>query len=121
MKGLAHKRQVKHTSTATEPSNPFQTLVKLVDAEDVTDEKIRLLDLSLENKKVTSKLEVSTLPFKTYDPYTEIMFTRTIDPKKETPVSEKNVIIVINPITVSNCFRKQREDEEKKRNNSFSQ
>ena len=34
LKGFANERQVKHTSTVLEPSIPFHTLVKLVDAED---------------------------------------------------------------------------------------
>ena len=36
---FAHKRQVEHTSTVLEPSIPFHTLVKLVDVEDITNEK----------------------------------------------------------------------------------
>ena len=35
LKDFAIKRQVKHTSTVLEPSIPFHTLVKLVDAEDI--------------------------------------------------------------------------------------
>ena len=45
-----------------EPPMPFLTLVKVVDAEGLTDEKIRTLDKQLEIK--TSKLE-SQIP-KTY-------------------------------------------------------
>ena len=42
---FAHKRQIKHTSTVMEPSIPFHTLVELVDAEDITNEKNPTLDL----------------------------------------------------------------------------
>ena len=41
LKDFANKRQVKHTSTVLEPSILFHTLVKLVDAEDITNDKIR--------------------------------------------------------------------------------
>ena len=43
---FANKRQVKHTSTVLEPSIPFHTLVKLVDAEDIANDKIRTHDLT---------------------------------------------------------------------------
>ena len=39
------------------PSIPFHILVKLVNAEDFTNEEIRTFDLLLELIKVTSKLE----------------------------------------------------------------
>ena len=42
---FANKRQFKHTSTILEPSIPFHTLVKLVDAEDIANDKIRAHDL----------------------------------------------------------------------------
>ena len=35
LKDFANKRQVKHTSTVLEPSIPFHTFEKLVDAEDI--------------------------------------------------------------------------------------
>ena len=55
IKDFANKKQVKHTSTVLEPSIPFHTLVKLVDAEDVAIDKIRTHDLTLEvNNKTTS-------------------------------------------------------------------
>ena len=45
---FANERQVKHTSTALETSIPFHTLVKLVDAEDIANDKIRTHNLTLE-------------------------------------------------------------------------
>ena len=53
LKDFAHKRQVKHASTLLEPSIPFHTLVRHVDAEDIANEKIRTNDLSLEINKVS--------------------------------------------------------------------
>ena len=44
-----------------EPSFPFHTLVKLVDAEDLMNEKIRTSDLQLEINNVTSKIESQNL------------------------------------------------------------
>ena len=35
LKHFANKRQVKHTSTVSEPSIPFHTSVKFIDAEDI--------------------------------------------------------------------------------------
>ena len=53
LKDFANKRQVKHTSTVLEPSIPFHTLVKLVDAEDIANDKIRTHDLALEIPYIT--------------------------------------------------------------------
>ena len=39
-----------HTSTVLKPSIPIHTLVKLVDAEEIADDKIRTHDLTLEFK-----------------------------------------------------------------------
>ena len=47
LEDFANKRQVKHTSNVLEPSIPFHTLVKLVDAEDFANDKIRTHDLAL--------------------------------------------------------------------------
>ena len=53
LKDFANKRQVKHTSTVLEHSIPFHTLVKLVDAEDIANDKIRTHDLALEINNTT--------------------------------------------------------------------
>ena len=50
LKDFAHKRQVKHASTLLEPSIPFHT-VWHVNSEDITNQKIRTNDLSLEINK----------------------------------------------------------------------
>ena len=56
LKVFANKRQVKHTSTVLEHSIPFHTLVKLVDAEDIANDKIKTLDLALEVNNYKPKL-----------------------------------------------------------------
>ena len=53
LKDFANKRQVKHTSTVLEPSIPFHTLVKLVDAEDIANDNIRTHDPALEVNNIT--------------------------------------------------------------------
>ena len=61
LKDFANKRQVKHTSTVLQPSIPFHTLVKLVDAEDIANDKIRTHDLALEINNITKQLNTQTL------------------------------------------------------------
>ena len=56
LKDFANKRQIKHTSAVLEPSIPFHTLVKLVDAEDIANNKIRTHDLTLEVKTITNSV-----------------------------------------------------------------
>ena len=77
LKDFANKRQVKHTSTVLEPSIPFHTLVKLVDAEDIANDKIRTHDLALEINNITKQLNPQTL-----DPSSkkQLMFTQPKDP-----------------------------------------
>ena len=60
LKDFANKRQVKHISTVLEPSIPFHTLVKLDDAEDIANDKIRTLDLALEVNNITNQLQTQT-------------------------------------------------------------
>ena len=52
---------MKHTSTVLEPSFPFHIIVKLVDAEDIANDKIRTHDLTLEVNKTTKQLQAQTL------------------------------------------------------------
>ena len=76
LKDFANKRQVKHTSTVLEPSIPFHTLVKLVDAEDIANDKIRTHDLALEVKNITKQLHTQT-----FEPSSQekLMFTHPKD------------------------------------------
>ena len=48
LKDFANKRQVKQISSSLEPSIPFHSLVNMVDSEDITLEKIKTQELSLE-------------------------------------------------------------------------
>ena len=57
LKDFAYKRQVKQNCTVLEPSIPFHTLVKFVDAEDIANDKIRTHDPTLELNKITKQLE----------------------------------------------------------------
>ena len=68
LKDFAHKRQVKHTSTVMEFPNPFDTLVKLVVADNTTNGKIGTLSLPLEIINVTSKLAYQILSPEPFDP-----------------------------------------------------
>ena len=86
-KDFANKRQVKHTSTVLEPSIPFHTLVNLVDAEDIANDKIRTHDLALEFNNITKQLNTQTL-----DPSSQeqLMFTQPKDPNnKNKPAYKK--------------------------------
>ena len=86
-KDFANKRQVKHTSTVLEPSIPFHTLVKLVDGEDIANDKIRTHDLALEINIITKQLNTQTL-----DPSSQeqLMFTLPKDPNtKNKPAFKK--------------------------------
>ena len=53
---FANKRQIEHTSTVLEPSIPFHTLVKLVDAEDIANDKTTTHDLAFEIKNITKTI-----------------------------------------------------------------
>ena len=61
LKNVADKRQVKHTSTVLEPSMPFHTPVKLVDAEDIANDKIRTHNLALEVNSFTKHFQLKLL------------------------------------------------------------
>ena len=52
----AQVESLKLTSTVLEPSIPFHTLVKFVDAEDIANDKIRTNDLTLEVNNITKQL-----------------------------------------------------------------
>ena len=76
LKEFANKRKVKHTSTVLEPSIPFHTLVKLVDAEDIANDKIRTHDLALEVNTLTKQLYTQTLEPSSQE---QLMFTLDYD------------------------------------------
>ena len=92
LKDFANKRQVKHTSTVLEPSIPFHTLVKLVDAEDIANDKIRTQDLTLEINNITKQLHTQTI-----DPSSQeqLMFTQSKDPNNENKPAYKNIALIV--------------------------
>ena len=106
LKDFANKRHVKHTSTTLEPSIPFHTLVKLVDAEDIANDKIRTHDLTLEVNNITKQLQTQSLHSQQPD---QVMFTQPRDPNNKTKPAYKKYCSYYhrtNP-SISACFKKQ--------------
>ena len=110
LEDFAKKRQVKQTSIVLEPSIPFHTLVKLVDAGDIANDKIRTHDLTLEVNKITKQLENQTLESQQSD---QIMYTQPRDPNNKTKPAYKKYCHRTNH-SISACFKKQRDDEDKR-------
>ena len=113
LEDFANKRQVKHTSTVLEPSIPFHTLVKLVDAEDFANDKIRTHDLALAFNNITKQLNTQTL-----DPSSQeqLMFTQTKDPNNKNKPAYKKYCSYCHRTnhSISACFKKQRDYEDKR-------
>ena len=112
LKDFANKRLVKHTSTVLEPSIPFHTLVKLVDAEDIANDEIRTHDLALEINNITKQLNTQTL-----DPSSQeqLMFTQPKDPNKNKPAYKKYCSYCHRTNhSISACFKKQRDNEDQR-------
>ena len=113
LKDFANKRQVKHTSTVLEPSIPFHTLVKLVDAEDIANDKIRTHDLALENNNITKQLNAQTLDHPSQE---QLMYTQPKDPNNKNKPAYKKYCSFCHRTnhSISACFKKQRDDEDKR-------
>ena len=113
LEDFANKRQIKPTSTVLEPSIPFHTLVKLVDAEDIANDKIRTHDLTLEVNSVTNQLQSQTL--ETQQPE-HLLFTQPRDPNNKHKPAYKKYCSYCHRTNHSNsaCFKKQRDDEDKR-------
>ena len=113
LKDFANKRQVKHTSTVLEPSIPFHTLVKLVDAEDFANDKIRTQDLALEINIITKQLNTPTLEPQSQE---QLMFTQSKDPNNKNKPAYKKYCSYCHRTnhSISACFKKQRDDEDKR-------
>ena len=105
-KDFANKRQLKHTSTVLEPSIPFHTLVKLVDAEDIANDKIRTHDLALEVNSITKQICTQTLEPSSQD---QLMFTQPKDTNnKNKPAYIKYCSYCHRTNhSISACFKKQ--------------
>ena len=101
-----------------EPSIPLHTLVKLVDAEYIRKKKVRTFDLSVEINDVTSKVKSRNLSSEYYDSKPGVLSTQSNDPnnKSEPQIRKCCKCFYRANDSVSNCLRKRREDEERKRN-----
>ena len=113
LKDFANKRQVKHTSTVLEPSIPFHTLVKLVDAEDIANDKIRTHDLALEINNITKQLNTETLDHSSQE---QLMYTQPKDPNNKNKPAYKKYCSYCHRTnhSISACFKKQRDDQDKR-------
>ena len=111
-KDFANKRQVKHTSTVLESSIPFHTLVVLVDAEDIANDKIRTHDLALEVNNNTKQLHTQSLESSSQE---QLMFTQSKDPNNKKNLHIKYIVqIVTEQITPSLLVSKNNEMMKKK-------
>ena len=128
LKNFANKRQVKHTSTVLEPSIPFHTLVKLVDAEDIANDKIRTHDLALEINNITKHLNTQTLDHPSQE---QLMYTQPKDPNNKNKPAYKNIahtvikqVTPFLPVSKNNEMmtinEKQMLDQNLHKNHSFS-
>ena len=113
LKDFANERQVKHTSTVLEPSIPFNTIVKLVDAEDITNDKIRTHVFALEINNITKQLNTQSLEPLSQE---QLMFTQPKDPNNKHKPAYKKYCSYCHRTnhSISACFKKQREDEDKR-------
>ena len=113
LKDFVNKRQVKHTSTVLEPSIPFHTLVKLVDAEDIANDKIRTHDLALEINNNTKQLNTQTLDHPSQE---QLMYTQPKDPNNKNKPAYKKYCSYCHRTnhSISACFKKQRDDQDKR-------
>ena len=99
LKDFANRRQVKHTSTVLEHSIPLHTLVKLVDAEDIANDKIRTHDLALEVNNITNQLQTQTLDC---SQHAQLTFTQSRDQRTKANLHIKTCApTVIEQITPS--------------------
>ena len=118
MKNFAHRRQVKHVSTLLEPSTPSHTLVRHVDSEDITDEKIRTNDLALEINKVSIEDDISNKKSE----HDHILVTQSGDPNNKSKPAYKKYCFYChkNNHGISNCYQKQPDEEYQRYKNQRS-
>ena len=81
---------MKHTSTVSEPSKPFHTLVKLVDAEDIANDDLCTHDFTLEVNSITNQLQSQNFETQQYE---HLMFTQSRDPTNKHKPAYKNIAI----------------------------
>ena len=112
-KDFANKRQVKHISSSLEPSIPFHSLVNTVDSEDITLEKIKTQELSLEINTLSNTFQQSTT---IQDPPSESPQVQVMDPNNKSKPQFKKYCSFChkNNHSVSTCFRRLNMLEESK-------
>ena len=93
LKTFANKRQVKHTSTVLEPTIPFHTLVNLVHAEDIANDKIGTHDLTLEVNNITKQSQMQTLDSSQQE---QLVFTQHKDPNNKTKSEYKKELLLLS-------------------------
>ena len=77
---------MKLTSTVLEPSIPFHTIMELLDAEDIANDKTRTLDINLDVNSITNQLQSQNL----ITQQSELKFTQPRDPNnKHKPAYKK--------------------------------
>ena len=105
LKDFANKRQVKHISSSLEPSIPFHSLVNMVDSEDITLEKIKTQELSLEINNLSTTFQQNT---NIQDPPSEPPHVQVIDPNNKSKPQFKKYCSFChkNNHSVSTCFRR---------------
>ena len=113
LKGFTNKRQVKHTSTVSEPSIPFHTLVKLVDAEDIANDKIRTYYFVLELIKIINHSQTQTFYSSEQE---QLLFTQPRDPNNKNKPAFKKYCSYCHRTnhSISACFKNQQDDEDKR-------
>ena len=85
---------------------PFDTLIKLVDAEDIANDEIRTHDLTLEVNNITNQLQTQTLDSSQQE---QLMFTQPKDPNNKNKPAYKNIAIVTERIIPSQLVSKNTE------------
>ena len=105
LKDFANKRQVKHISSSLEPSMPFHSLVNMVDSEDITLEKIKTQELSLEINNLSNTFQQNT---NIQDSPSEPPQVQVIDPNNKSKPQFKKICSFChkNNHSVSTCFRR---------------
>ena len=104
---------MKHTSTVLEPSIPFHTLVKLVDAEDIANDKTRNHGLTLEVYSISNQLQSQNLATQQSQ---HLVFTQPRDPNNKHKPAYKKYCSYCHRTnhSISACFKKQRDDKVKR-------
>ena len=100
---FANKRQVKHISSSLEPSIPFHSLVNMV--EDITLEKIKSQELSLEINNLSNAFQQNTTIQNSFPEPPQI---QAVDPDNKSKPQFKNYCLFChkNNHSVSTCFRR---------------